>query len=177
MMFGRTLMLTAAALLPLSVHAGETPKEGTVKTTNTWVLSSYVPMKMGERSFATFEVNGIKLNYSGGGIFDKMSARFLGTLETNGKDYHATGASIYMDVDGDAIYGTFESRAQGRGHGQLIAGTGKYAGISGETDWVEYTAAHPIKADDKFPRGLVTETIHWKLPEADPPAGTALGGS
>ena len=40
-------------------------------------------------------------------------------------------------------------------------GPGNTRGISGEgDDAIEYSATHPMKADDKFPRGPVTETLH-----------------
>jgi hypothetical protein len=43
----------------------------------------------------------------------------------------------------------------------LVAGTGKFAGISGTGEWT--VVKFPLKADDKLSRGIVSETVHWKI--------------
>jgi hypothetical protein len=43
----------------------------------------------------------------------------------------------------------------------LVAGTGKFAGISGTGEWT--VLKFPVKADDKMSRGIVSEKVYWKI--------------
>jgi hypothetical protein len=42
-----------------------------------------------------------------------------------------------------------------------VAGTGKFAGISGTGEWT--VLKFPLKSDDKLARGIVSERVHWKI--------------
>jgi hypothetical protein len=45
----------------------------------------------------------------------------------------------------------------------VVGGTGKFVGITGTGEWIQYIAT-PIKAGDKAIRGVVSVRMSWKLP-------------
>jgi len=52
-----------------------------------------------------------------------------------------------------------------------VAGTGKFAGISGTGEWT--VLKFPLKADDKLSRGIVSEKVHWKITSNTTPVAEA----
>ena len=56
---------------------------------------------------------------------------------------------------------TYERKTAEGGIETLVAGTGKFAGISGTGEWT--VVKFPLKTDDKLSRGIVSETVHWKI--------------
>jgi hypothetical protein len=147
------------AILPLSVNA-ETAKEGTDDFTNTWLATGSSPLKTGDRTVGTYELNGVHRNNNSGA---NMGMRCLGISEVVGTGVeHDHGACIFADKDGDQIMITYQNNSETTGTETLVSGTGKFAGISGTG---EYTALQRrLHADDKVNRGIVAEKVHWKLP-------------
>jgi hypothetical protein len=157
----RLLMLTTVPLLPITVHAGELPKEGSRSFTNTWVLTSSTPIKVEDRTFGTYEISGVSRN-DGDDVMTDMGMRCLGIYYVAGTAFlEGHGACSYTDKDGDQIMVTAEEKTEGNGTETLVAGTGKFAGISGAGDFT--TLKFPVKADDKFSRGIVKAHWNWKI--------------
>lgn len=152
------MFLWTGATLPLSGHA-ETPKEGTDSYTNTWMSNGPSSLKIGDRTAGMYELIGVHRNDSGA---DDMGLRCLGAYEIGGAGIvQDHGACIYADHAGDQIMTMYEDNGN-NGTETLVAGTGKFAGISGTG---EYTILQRgLHADDKVPRGVVAEKIHWRLP-------------
>ena len=66
----RLLMLTAVPLLPVTLHAGELPKEGSGNFTNTWSMTSSTPIKVGDRTLGSYEISGVRRNDDGDAMTD-----------------------------------------------------------------------------------------------------------
>ena len=161
-MFLRLLLpTTLLPLVPITVLAGETPKEGTDRFTNTWLITTSNTMKVGDRTLGTYEVSGVHQNVQGDAKTD-MGMRCLGIYYVAGTAFlEGHGACSYTDKDGDQIMVTAEEKTEGNGTETLVAGTGKFAGISGAGDFT--TLKFPVKADDKFSRGIVKAHWNWKI--------------
>ena len=157
-------IVAAAAMLPLSAHSADMAKEGTETHTNTWMgTSPTTPIKVGDHTVGTYEISGIRHNDNPDAVSANMALRCLGIYETVGTGpQRGRGSCIYTDKDGDQIMSTYEPKSESGGIETLVAGTGKFAGISGTA---EYTVVQIlVKADDKLIRGVVTDKVHWKLP-------------
>ena len=155
------LPATVLALVPITVLAGEMPKEGTDSFTNTWLVTTSNTMKVGDRTLGTYEVSGVHQNVQGEATTD-MAMRCLGIYDDAGKARaQEHGACTFTDNDGDKIMATYERKTGEGGTETLVAGTGKFAGISGTGEWT--VVKFPLKADDKLSRGIVSEKVHWKI--------------
>jgi len=163
---GLAISLALSALLPLSVHAADIPKEGNDSFTNFWVATSSDTIQQGDRTFATYEIDGVTRNDNGGPMFNSFGLRCLGLVEFAGNDGRGQGTCTYTDKDGDHIFTPYSAKGDGkggeRGTYEVAGGTGKFSGITGRG---EYFNPHtPIKADDKAVRGVVSNKVSWKLP-------------
>jgi hypothetical protein len=153
----------AAAVLPLAAHSADMAKEGTDSTTNTWMMTSPTsPIKVGDHTVGTYEISGVRHADNRDAVMTNMSLRCLGIYEIAGTaPEREHGSCVYTDNDGDQIMSTFERKTEAGGTEMLVAGTGKFAGISGTAEWT--VLQFPLKADDKLLRGVVSEKVHWKL--------------
>jgi hypothetical protein len=149
----------------VAAMAADLPKEGTDTHTNTWVLPSSDTIKLGDRSYTTFELAGVSRNESGGTMFNNMVLRCLGAFELIGSEaQHSSADCTYTDKDGDQIFervvATCPCKAN-EGEATLVGGSGKFAGISGKE---EFSAVFLLTPDDKRLRGIVTHyNVHWKI--------------
>lgn len=109
----RLLTLAAAALLPVSVHAADMPKEGTDSFTNTWMATSPDPIKVGDRTLGTYELSGIHRNDNGQATIANMVMRCLGIYEMAGTaPQQDHGACTFTDKDGDQIMLTYDRKTE-----------------------------------------------------------------
>jgi hypothetical protein len=154
----RLLLLATLPLLPIVASAGEMPKEGDDSYTHTLVVTYASPMKVGERTLIVSEQTGISLNDNGRAIFNNMGTRCMSLEEIIGNARHARGGCTFTDQDGDQIMLSLDRRGDD-GSATLVAGTGKFVGISGTGEYTHRL----IKADDKFLRVVVSAKVHWKL--------------
>jgi hypothetical protein len=164
------LRATVLALVPMTVMAREMPKEGTDSFTNTWLVTTSKTMKVGDRTLGTYEVSGIHQNVQGEATTD-MAMRCLGIYDVAGEAREEHGACTFTDNDGDEIMATYERKTAEGGIETLVAGTGKFAGISGTGEWT--VVKFPLKADDKLSRGIVSEKVHWKITSNTTPVAEA----
>jgi hypothetical protein len=101
-----------------------------------------------------------------------MAMRCLGIYDDAGKARaQEHGACTFTDNDGDKIMATYERKTAEGGTETLVAGTGKFAGISGTGEWT--VLKFPLKADDKLSRGIVSEKVHWKITSNTTPVAEA----
>lgn len=166
------LPTTVLLLVPITVLAAEMPKEGTDSFTNTWLITTSNTMKVGDRTLGTYEVSGVHQNVQGDATTD-MGMRCLGIYDDAGKaaERREHGACTFTDNDGDEIMATYERKTAEGGIETLVAGTGKFAGISGTGEWT--VLKFPLKADDKLSRGIVSERVHWKITSKTTPVAGA----
>ena len=154
------LATTLLPLVPITVLGGEKPKEGTDSFTNSWLITTSNAMKVGDRTLGTYEVSGVRQNVQGEAKSD-MGMRCLGFYDGGKAPQLEHGACTFTDNDGDEIMATYERKTAEGGIETLVAGTGKFAGISGTGEWT--VLKFPLKADDKQSRGVVSEKVHWKI--------------
>ena len=164
------LLMTVLPLAPITVLAGEMPKEGTDSFTNTWLITTSNTMKVGDRTLGTYEVGGVHQNVQGDATTD-MGMRCLGIYDDADKARKEHGACTFTDNDGDEIMATYERKTAEGGVETLVAGTGKFAGISGTGEWT--VLKFPLKADDKLSRGIVSEKVRWKITSNTTPVAEA----
>jgi hypothetical protein len=164
------LPMTILPLAPLTVLAGEMPKEGTDSFTNTWLVTTSNTMKVGDRTLGTYEVGGVHQNVQGDATTD-MGMRCLGIYDAAGQAREEHGACTFTDNDGDKIMSTYERKTAEGGTETLVAGTGKFVGISGTGEWT--VLKFPLKSDDKLARGIVSETVRWKITSNTTPVARA----
>ena len=165
------LPMIVLPLASITVLAGEMPKEGTDSFTNTWLVTTLNTMKVGDRTLGTYEFGGVHQNVQGDATTD-MGMRCLGIYDVAGKVREQEhGACTFTDNDGDEIMATYERKTAEGGIETLVAGTGKFAGISGTGEWT--VLKFPLKADDKLSRGIVSEKVHWKIASKTTPVAEA----
>ena len=157
----------AAAALPLltasaafSQQSQSIAKEGTVNFTNTWLVTSSSKLKVGDRSLEIYELSGVTRSEDGGDAFNNMGFHCVGADERIGSELRGRGACTYTDKDGDQMMTTYLAERPRQGTATVVAGSGKFAGISGASEWTVQVAK---AADDKFPRGIGSEKLHWRL--------------
>ena len=78
------LSMIALLLAPITVLAGEMPKEGTDSFTNTWLVTTLNSMKVGDRTLGTYEVSGVHQNVQGDPATDMGPRRSGAFRRTHG---------------------------------------------------------------------------------------------
>jgi len=161
-----SMVLCATVLFGSSAMASDLPKQGTDSFTNVWVATSNT-IQQGNRTFLSYEIDGVARNDAGGPMFDRFGQRCLGWVETLANEGGSDrGTCTFTDHDGDNIFTTYSGKSDGkgveRGNYEVVGGTGKFTGITGTGDYFQPNI--PIKADDKAFRGVVSNKISWKLP-------------
>ena len=152
-----TLTLTAAMVFGVAAMAADLPKQGTDSFTNVWVATSLNLIQQGNRTFGSYEIDGVARNDAGAPMFDLFGQRCIGFgefLENNPE--HDVGTCTFTDRVGDHIFASYSSGKSNskdgeRGTYEVIGGTGKFAGITGSGEF--FNPMLPIKADDKALRG------------------------
>ena len=153
----RHCLIATLSMLPLTAGAEDAPKTGTANITNTWMITSINTLKVGDHRVATNELSGITRNDSGGPMFSNVAFHCMGIFGLG----PGHGACTYTDKDNDQIMVRWEETSDGAGHSTIIAGSGKFTGITGSSEW---TVQFPIKGDDRYNRGIGSEKVTWKLP-------------
>jgi len=164
----RLWTIAVSALLPISVHAADIPKEGSANYTNFWVATTGNTIQQGNRSYIIYEIDGVTHNDAGSPMFNTFGQRCVGLVEiSEGNVQDDLGTCTYTDRDGDHIFAPY-SGGKGDGKGgehatiKLAGGTGKFSSITGSGEY--FNPGLPIKADDKAIRGAVSAKVSWKLP-------------
>ena len=108
------------------------------------------------------EMTGVSRNTVGQSAFDGMHAHCLMLSAIIGGKPSISGACTEIDRDGDHVFTSFDSAAY-----KLIAGTGKYKGISG-------SALYSVTPEPSLEQGrygyMMKHDVTWAIPAA-PPVG------
>lgn len=123
-----------------AAFAQESPRSGDV--TVFWAhvnATPFAPVTIGDGRIAVVGTfNTATFNQAGSGFMHNMRARCvaLQTIDPTAARLEVTGYCEYKDADNDYVYATFGSTeptpiAGIRTSGELVSGTGKYAGITG----------------------------------------------
>jgi hypothetical protein len=163
-----SILLAGNVLLsPVVSHGADLPKEGTDSWTQSWVRM-YVSseMKVADHSVSEFELAGSTRNDKGGPMWNNFSFRGMGLfVKVGGKAHEPAANCVWADKDGDQIMADIVSSPDNAGDGTytITAGTGKYAGITGNGEWHRIQILLPTS--DKYVRGIFANTMHWRLPQ------------
>jgi hypothetical protein len=159
-----------AARLPIAVAAfvltqgafaqSAPPKTGEADVVHVFTFHDRQVLKMGDRTVIHRELVGVSLNNQGSGMFHNLGIRCIAMIDIEQGRPHSQGRCVEVDAQGDQIFHTFENKA-GKGAHQLVGGTGKFQGITGQQDFAGITMP-------KSPEGTTVMVVpvkaKWKLP-------------
>jgi hypothetical protein len=117
----------------VSAVAADLPKEGTFNGTYTGI-GTYKTIKIGDRALTRFDENGVQVT---NGFANHVTFNCWGTNEVTNGEAVSQGYCVGTDPTGDLIEGKFtnDKHTVGdkafKGSFSFVAGTGKFAGISG----------------------------------------------
>lgn len=148
------------------VKAAELAKEGTFSVRAAWSGASQ-GFGLGEDHWVrTYDFKGVVTNDDGQGFLHNTSLRCIGLGRTFKGVTENSGNCVHTDLDGDTIFDSWQDEGTvstgARGVGNLIGGTGKYAGIQG-TFHYKRIGLTPV-AEGTFQGYTVRFTGNWKLP-------------
>lgn len=128
-------------------YAADLPSEEPIDSMFTWTVRQQTMPTAGGMEAFTAEAFLVLTAASPGSILDKLAARCLmaGKQSPTGSEYSSTGTCTFTDAAGDQIFETFEETGAAGGSGELIGGTGKFAGISGEHTITEEMFGSPTE--------------------------------
>jgi hypothetical protein len=149
-------------LSPAIGHGADLPKEGSDSWTQSWVRMYLSEMKVADHSLLQFEIAGSTRNDKGGPMWSNFSFRGMGLHMEGGGEVREPANCVWADKDGDQIMADIASSGGGDGIYTIVAGTGKYAGITGNGEWHLIQFLPPTS--DKYVRGIFANTMHWRLP-------------
>lgn len=167
----RVILVLAVGLVSSKASAAETPaapipKEGT--TSGLVALAGTVKVvQFGkDRLQLTYEVMGVSISDTGGGIFHNASVRCLGGFHAvNGAFDDESGSCVYTLPDGDQVFSTHKVTGKlgvgAKGTYTLVGGTGKMAGITGGG---EFTRTTVRPAADGTSQSYTRSKGKYKLP-------------
>lgn len=136
----RSTITLIAALMALHIGAAEAgqveklPPSGKARFQVSYVQWASHDVEMADRAgFGSMEFGGITRNMDGKGWFDRMAEYCTGQYYWgSGNTQPGNGSCLYVDADGDQIMVNWSSTAPYDGTKQIVGGTGKYAGITGQ---------------------------------------------
>jgi len=155
----KSLVVAAAALLPVAAQAGERPTEGTETYNNIWVVTSSSVVKSGDGFVSTQALSGVTTNDEGGLFNNNTGTCLLVYGKFNGVEY-LRGSCVKADKDGDQFFEEVGAHDGKIGTSTLAGGVGKFAGVTGE----ETFTSTPMKSPDGHDMYLTTTKVHYKLP-------------
>jgi hypothetical protein len=130
--------LSTAMAFGVAAMSAELPKKGALSGTET-ATGTYKLYPVGkDRAVFNFELDGVT---AGTGIVDHVTRHCYGEGNIAGALEWANVTCIMTDIAGDQILAVASSDKHEHDKtynwtGTLIAGTGKYAGITGDVTWV-----------------------------------------
>lgn len=148
-----------------SAMAADLPKEGTFNGTYT-AIGTYKATKIGDRVLNIFDENGVQVT---NGFGDHFTFHCWGTNEIANGDSTSQGYCVGTDPTGDLVEVKFawDRHATGemapKGPATYVAGTGKFAGISGDIALVGHSGEFRPPVEGTYV-SYVTFAGNYKLP-------------
>jgi hypothetical protein len=149
-----TLLATACVVcLGLSAMAGEVqglPQSGKVRFQVSYVQWTGRDIQLDDKAgFGTFEFAGITRNIEGKPWFDRMTEHCTGQYYSDENHLTPTnGSCLYLDADGDKVMINWTGKGSYAGTKQIVGGTGKYAGITGQGTYTGTDLKAPAEGMD-----------------------------
>lgn len=147
--------LVATISIPLSAAAAEFPKHGEAEFNTYATVRTLDSIDSGAGTGGVWDYSGVIQNVKGDGPFNDMVVRCLQNWTTIAEQFRISGSCVLTDPDGDSIFDVFEGT-----NFNLVAGTGKYKGISGKGS-ITRARLHDLPGGA---RGLVNHhTVAWEI--------------
>ena len=145
-------------------NAAPLPKEGPMNLLNCWAGDTHPTMIFSkENMLGTLAWTGMLWNPTAGGAFDAMSGECGGHFTAGATGVDAIGQCQFADADGDKMLVGIPQNHNGSGTWKFVAGTGKYAGITGGGEFKPLRQFPPaINQGKAIACNIVTGT--YKLP-------------
>ncbi|MDF0519843.1 hypothetical protein P0R31_21625 [Bradyrhizobium yuanmingense] len=148
-------VLVATTLVPLYAAAADFPKRGQAEFNTYATVRTLESIDSGAGNGGVWDYGGVMQNVKGDGPFNNTVVRCLQNWTTIAEQFRISGSCVLTDPDGDSIFDVFEGT-----NFKLVAGTGKYKGISGEGN-VTRTRLHDLPGGA---RALVNHhTVTWEI--------------
>lgn len=126
------------------------------------------PVGIGAGNEAYVSETFIVMTADDAGPFAKLGGRCIGSGTNNTATFAYTlmGSCEFKDADGDTLYETFEETSVGNGDpgigkGEIVGGTGKFAGVHGKHDYETHFYASPV---DGVLLGVGVKKGVWSIP-------------
>lgn len=123
---GKAFLSAIALTAPLRALAAELPRSGETEFNTYATVRSLATIDSGAGMGGVWDYTGVMQNVKGEGPFNNMAARCLQNWTMLGEQLKVVGSCVLTDPDGDSVFDIFEGTTF-----NLVAGTGKYKGISG----------------------------------------------
>jgi hypothetical protein len=154
-----TLYATVAFLTTISVPpcatAADFPKRGEAEFNTYATVRTLETIDSGASTGGVWDYSGVMQNVKGDGPFNNMVVRCLQNWTMIAEQFRIAGSCVLTDVDGDSIFDVFEGT-----NFRLVAGTGKYKGISGQGS-ITRARLHDLPGGA---RGLVNHhKVAWEI--------------
>ena len=135
------LILVAMVVLTTGANA-QIPKEGATSGTCAY-SGTFKALPMGqERVQMTYESMGVLIGDTSNDLLHNASLRCLGALHAVKGEYNNSGFCVATRPDGDQIFWTYKSTGKlgggANGSTTTVGGTGKMAGIQGNSEYTEF---------------------------------------
>ena len=158
-------------LLSLSFFGRADAKEGTVKALSAWHGMGMTFLVEENQAFVIGALGGIMFIEGGENDFDAANLVCPATVEINITSgvRKANGRCVITDVDGDKVFAKWSCNGDHRGCKgpfNLVGGTGKFRGITGDNTFILRIAARElvaISSEDSFQQVVAGLAVWPKL--------------
>jgi len=142
--------------------------EITESTTGSLYITSKTLQLGSGGMYMTWETFAVILSDTGQGLFHGATVRSIGTSLIGKESWDGEGYSIYTLKDGEKVFARVKQGGKitkppvpGNGTMTFIGGTGKYSGIQGGTEYVQYSLR---PAAEGIAQGYNKSKVTYKLP-------------
>jgi hypothetical protein len=154
----------AVGLCSATAMAADLPKQGTYNGTYT-AIGTYKATKIGDRTVNIFDENGVQVT---NGFADHMTFHCWGTNQIANGESASEGHCVATDPTGDLLETRFSLQRAlvdkiAKGSVSLVAGTGKFAGVSGTSAFENHVGEFRALTDGTYVT-YVTLEGNYKLP-------------
>ncbi|PMS38326.1 hypothetical protein B0G57_12290 [Trinickia symbiotica] len=148
-------VLVAMTSVSFCAAAADFPKRGEAEFDTYATVRTLGSIDSGAGTGGVWDYSGVIQNVKGDGPFNNMVVRCLQNWTTIAEQFRIVGSCVLTDPDGDSIFDVFEAT-----NFELVAGIGKYKGISGHGS-ITRTRLHDLPGGA---RGLVNHhTVAWEI--------------
>ena len=152
-LIGVSLFIFAA-----DASAADVPKEGKYDQNECFVGPHHMIVHSKDAMGGSYTANGV--SPVAGGLFHNTTSVCNGSWTLVNGEYNEMGSCEYTDPSGEKFFGLFTRKNQESGTWLVVAGTGKYSGMSNTSNFMPVTDVLP-------PAGLIAvctrEWGSWKM--------------